>query len=141
MSWMGMSGRLTPACRTVIRCPCASNTREFWLSGGMVGWARGRSRWGRAQAEASRPAARSPAAERTRARRIRPASVERPLEGGKALISSPFIDRASPQVQSQAPGSIRSMAAPTDARNQLKFLVRNAAEVVPEPELALKLER
>ena len=33
------------------------------------------------------------------------------------------------------------MAAPTDAQSQLKFLVRNAAEVSPESELAAKLER
>jgi tyrosyl-tRNA synthetase len=33
------------------------------------------------------------------------------------------------------------MAAPSDAQSQLKFLVRNAAEVIPEAELAAKLER
>jgi tyrosyl-tRNA synthetase len=33
------------------------------------------------------------------------------------------------------------MAAPTDAQSQLKYLVRNAAEVIPEAELAAKLER
>src|SRR5213594_4253578 len=33
------------------------------------------------------------------------------------------------------------MAAPADAQSQLKFLVRNAAEVIPEAELGSKLER
>jgi tyrosyl-tRNA synthetase len=52
-----------------------------------------------------------------------------------------FIDRCAPQVQCQAPGSIRAMAAPSDAQGQLKYLVRNAAEVIPEQELGAKLER
>src|SRR6266511_3079461 len=33
------------------------------------------------------------------------------------------------------------MAAPPDAQAQLKFLLRNAAEVIPEEEFGTKLER
>src|SRR2546427_12016242 len=33
------------------------------------------------------------------------------------------------------------MAAPADAQAQLKFLLRNAAEVIPEEEFGAKLER
>src|SRR5436309_751484 len=60
------------------------------------------------------------------------------------MVVPRFIDTRGARVQPGSPVSIPAVAPagpPRDAQDQLKFLLRNAAEVVPVEELATKLER
>src|SRR6266511_3152795 len=110
---------------------------EVWGSGGSVRLAGRRRGRGLEQAVASTSTARG--VHRTVSRRVR---NRRPLGAsrsrGKALILIGFIDTKGDGVDLLASAPMAPRMAPDE---QLEFLSRNAAEVIPKDELLAKLER
>src|SRR5438445_11734445 len=117
---MGITVRFSPACRDVITRPWSSNNSEVCGSGGMTGRALGMRGRCIAQAAVTRATATAMPANEDWARLI-PLSIDTKAAEGHLLPSGP-------------------MTRP-NAREQLEFLSRNAAEVIPREELASKLER
>src|SRR6266508_5445913 len=110
---------------------------EVWGRGGSVSLAGSRCGRGIEQAVVSTSTARG--AHRTVSRRVR---NRRPLRAwrsrGKALILPGFIDTKGGEVDLLASAPMAPRSSPNE---QLEFLARNAAEVIPRDELLAKLER